>query len=349
MPLPNGVTLITCTGLRPEAIQICKSFIKRQSYTGPLQWIVVDDGEQSTTEELSLPGNIVTRIRPTPYWKEGQNTLPRNLAAAIPEVAYDKILFWEDDDWYAPNYVEFMDSYLQQFQIVGESYARYYHVPSRRFRILNNVRYSAMCQTGIRSEVLPILESICKHGQKEFIDTQLWEACLAKRKLVINNKPICVGIKGLPGRTGIGIGHRPDEGGWSFDRDFSTLRNWVGSDVEIYKKFVKGRSSMADDKSPQDTGLPFEVFHWKGQTRYKCPLSWDSGAPCAFDTFELNEMYKHLQEPHNRTGMTPRKVTKLPSSLLDADGNPITYGDGSPVTNTDGSPKEFADVAFKEE
>src|ERR1035441_2250038 len=97
----SGVTLITATGNRPKCLQLCQSFIARQTWKGPIQWIVVDDGDDPL--EIKFPGVLLTHIFPEPEWKPGQNTLARNLLAAIPEVFYDNVLFIEDDDWQSPN------------------------------------------------------------------------------------------------------------------------------------------------------------------------------------------------------------------------------------------------------
>ena len=40
----EGVTLLTPTGDRQIALSRCEFYMKRQSYSGPLQWLVADDG-----------------------------------------------------------------------------------------------------------------------------------------------------------------------------------------------------------------------------------------------------------------------------------------------------------------
>ena len=89
-----GVTIITATGCRPEALALCAHFVTRQDYDGPLQWIIVDDGERPSEIDLSRVSSTmtVTRLFPKPNWEPGENTLARNLLAAISEVKYDAIV-----------------------------------------------------------------------------------------------------------------------------------------------------------------------------------------------------------------------------------------------------------------
>ena len=38
------LTLLTATGARPEAWAICEQLMARQTYAGPVRWVIVDDG-----------------------------------------------------------------------------------------------------------------------------------------------------------------------------------------------------------------------------------------------------------------------------------------------------------------
>jgi hypothetical protein len=141
-----GVTLITCTGGRQKALALCTTFFVRQTWTGPLQWIIVNDVTDGP-RPFPVLGNVeahrypagqpidflMTNVGPTPPWQPGQNTLARNLLAAISEVRYDKVLFIEDDDWYAADFVVTMVDLLDRGHgIVGSPTSRYYHLPTRR-------------------------------------------------------------------------------------------------------------------------------------------------------------------------------------------------------------------------
>lgn len=242
--MPNyspGVTLITCTGDRPQAFELCRKYVERQTFEGRLQWLIVNDGTY-TNGYIDRPhwrnGQYATetRIFPEPRWQPGQNTLARNLLTAIPEVIYEKVLFVEDDDQISADYVSHMATLLDQASIVGDPNSLYYHLPSRRYRVMRNEGTASLCQTGIRSELLPHLAKVCQDGP-DFIDGRLWQ--MAQRRLLTAIGGV-VGIKGLPGRPGIGVGHRPDSrpAGWADDADLSKLREWVGEDIGLYREFL---------------------------------------------------------------------------------------------------------------
>jgi hypothetical protein len=246
----TGVSIITATGMRPEAFGLCAEFIRRQDYRGPLQWIVVDDGEIATRID-DLPANILfSHIYPEPKWKPGDNTLARNLLAAIPEVCYDFVAFCEDDDWYASDYLGQQVKYLQEgFKIVGEVPARYYHLPTRQYWRLGNRSHASLAQTVIHKDLLPLLREICEEPQSSFIDVRLWERAQGRR--AFHGGARSVGMKGLPGRAGIGVGHRPQSGvGWEPDPDLEILRDWIGQDLELYRTRFKALLTPRGYKTP---------------------------------------------------------------------------------------------------
>lgn len=220
-----SITLITCTGGRPEAFALCERWMAAQTFTGDVQWIVVDDcnpGTRLHQQEL---------IRPEPAWAPGQITLGRNLSAALSKVKHDKILFIEDDDYYGPGYVSEMARALDRSELVGEIAARYYNVEQRRYLEVGNVRHASLCQTGMRASLIPLFESVIDHGDgRGFFDLDLYRRYSSPHFLATRH---VVGMKGLPGRAGIGIGHRPRPG-WMPDHDLRILRYWIGADAEAY-------------------------------------------------------------------------------------------------------------------
>lgn len=225
----QGLSVITCTGDRPEAFDLCIKFVLRQTWRGPLQWIVVDDGVAPTNWRCipwSAERGMLARIYPRPSWSPGSNTLARNLLAAIPEVIYDRVLFVEDDDWYARTYFAAMAKALDgSCQIVGDPHSFYYHLPSRRYRTFDGVHCS-LAQTGIRAEMLPFLMEICERAEP-FIDVELWRQPWSR---YYERMGLVTGMKGLPGRPGIGIGHRPRGHEWIADPRLDALRARIGDD-----------------------------------------------------------------------------------------------------------------------
>jgi hypothetical protein len=159
---------------------------------------------------------------------------------ALKHVDADAILFIEDDDWYDPDYVKTMVSLLDAAPIAGICRARYYNVAQRRWKHLGNEKHASLSMTAITSTLFRRLSEACRqairHGDP-WIDLRLWGVFpsfepLKARKELFNIK-IAVGIKGMPGRGGIGKGHtgialKED------DPDGTKLREWIGSDAESY-------------------------------------------------------------------------------------------------------------------
>jgi hypothetical protein len=222
-----------------------------QDWQEPLQWIVVDDVEPRTA--LICPGDdatlrpaatCITTLHPLPSWKPGQNTLARNLLAAIERVAYQRVLFIEDDDFYPSDYVSSMCALLNEHDMAGCSRTHYYHFRTKRYRVMNHPGRSSLCHTGMVRAHLPTLAEICR-SNSPYIDVSLWDETREfSRKLL--DVPLMVGMKGLPGRPGIGIGHRPEasDRSWIPDPDMQQLREWIGKAVELYGGKAAARSAV---------------------------------------------------------------------------------------------------------
>lgn len=63
--------------------------------------------------------------------------------------------------------------------------------------------------------------------------------------------------------------------------------------------------------------VQIETFYWKGQLRYRCPLNWESGARCEFDTHDLVEMKKHIGTGHTRSAGLKTEIYPKDSSEKD--------------------------------
>jgi glycosyltransferase involved in cell wall biosynthesis len=229
------VTLITATGARPEAFTLCERWMRRQTYQGYIQWIVVDDGPEATVSSL---GQIV--MRPLPHWKPGRVTLPRNILEALPLAEAEKILFIEDDDYYAPGYVETMVARLELSDLVGELDSHYYHVGTRMWRNCKNRGHGSLFQVGIRRGLIPKLQAFCKEASY-FLDLGLFGAVRSRKLFPAST--LSLGMKGMPGRQGIGIGHNTVRSRlWNPDPDLTWLTERIGADVEFYKPYL-GRNN----------------------------------------------------------------------------------------------------------
>lgn len=224
------LTLLTATGARPQAWAICERLMAAQDYAGPVRWVIVDDGPDPQPVTFQRDGWTLEVIRPLPFWRHGDNTQARNLLAGLAVIGADeRVVIIEDDDWYAPDWLTHVSSELARAELVGETMARYYNVAKRIGRQLNNTAHASLCATAMRGRALALFRQVCRPGL-QFIDLDLWKRA-PSRHLFSGHR--VVGIKGMPGRGGIGMGHSDAFRGVN-DRDGALLWEWIGADAGLY-------------------------------------------------------------------------------------------------------------------
>jgi hypothetical protein len=251
---PPSVTLITPTGDRHEAFALCERWMSQQSYTGQIQWIVIDDGKRPTTPTMRQQ-----YLRKPPMH---QHSLCRNLRTAIPHAIGDLVFVIEDDDYYAPHYLSTMVGRLQHAELVGEFGAKYYYLRHRSWRHRHeSEKHASLCRTGMRRSVLPSLIDCCQ-GNHPSIDLRLWKSFTGSKLSWVDaegTQSLCVGMKGVDGRQS--RGWKPSHNA-VVDTDLQTLEKWVGDDAaEIYRsmiyrtrndgsRFPGGVSQISESSSP---------------------------------------------------------------------------------------------------
>ena len=224
------IYLICVTGGRPEAFGLLGGYINRQTYQGPATFLVVDDCDPATP----LPDSrfAVEVIRPSWRWQKGDNTQCQSMALALEQVGdNDTVLIIEDDDAYLQNHIEATLHELETVELTGEKVARYFNVYTRRHQTMSQSNHATLASTGVRGNALKLLREICDRPARS-IDINLWHEFHGSKRLTENAN--VVGIKGLPGRSGIGIGHRPAFGVPDTD---NTLQKWLGARAAAYDKF----------------------------------------------------------------------------------------------------------------
>ena len=195
-------------------------YVERQSIT-PDQWIVADDGLEPAT--LTLGQDHIVRERTV----EGGASLALNLLAALEAVRGDWIVIMEHDDWYAPDHIEASLSF--DAPATGCGIARYYNVRYQGYQVLRS-RGSSLCNTAFSSDLIPWMVKAAEDALKTgaiSVDRNFWRNAGGH----IHDRQTVVGIKGLPGRRGLGIGH--NAGGWKLDKG-EILREWIGDDAAHY-------------------------------------------------------------------------------------------------------------------
>ena len=238
------VTALTCTGDRHICIDLMAKWMGHQTRK-PDQWLVIDDGQVPFSPTMDC--DYVYR---SPQKSDPKLTLGVNLEFAIPYIKGDVILFCEDDEYYAPNYVEEMSTKIRGHEAVGLCRSKYYHLPTRTYHVHNTLGHASLAQTGIVRDYLPRLKDLLVGDS--FIDLRLWED-VSGQKVVVGSRRsfqrefplnrgrgflfddglncLYVGMKGMPGRKGIGAGHR---GVGLSDPYYDVLKRWIPKDYRVY-------------------------------------------------------------------------------------------------------------------
>jgi glycosyltransferase involved in cell wall biosynthesis len=225
------ISVITPTADQPLGMALAEQYMARQTVQ-PHEWIVADDGTQHARLTMRQ-----THLR-LPRRYDGGRSLASNILEALPEVTGDVILIWEHDDWYAPDHIETCLRTLKHHLATGSLGQRYYNVPLRLYASLTN-KGSALCNTALQSSAMDYLKDAALRVLDSGgigVDRLFWDSLPAGAGNVHHYNTV-VGIKGLPGRKGLGIGHRPRQGfsrRWRRDPDFSLLQAWVGADAARY-------------------------------------------------------------------------------------------------------------------
>ena len=231
------IVLITPTGGRQDQIDLCALYMNRQTYKGEVVWIIVDDCLPRTTIFTDNKNWTVIKVYPQPFWEPGQNSQGRNIAAGIDALKDFKdiegIFIIEDDDYYKPEYLERMMLRLKGFDIAGEKNTIYYNALFRRYVTNPNTAHSSLFQTAFSVNAIPILKSCYTH---RFIDCEFWKK--VSNKNLFNENNLAIGIKGLPGRVGIGMGHK-GQLNMKEDTNLSYLKSLIGQDYEYYERYYR--------------------------------------------------------------------------------------------------------------
>jgi hypothetical protein len=241
-PVGEGVTAITPTGDRPLAFALCQQWMKNQTLK-PSQWLVVDDGKTPL-----IPTSAMQYVRREPKSDDPQHTLILNLKAALPLIRGEKIIIIEDDEYYAPEYIAEMSRRLDHHELVGIMHAKYYHLPTGGYYKIGNTTHASLAETGFRRSFLPELETLWAGDTS--LDMRIWQKAGNRGHLFDDDSnSLYVGIKGLPGRAGIGAGHRPSLYHKKDTADRSVLKQWMPRDHGIYLDILGGKLTSENYRS----------------------------------------------------------------------------------------------------
>ena len=251
--MKEEISIITPTGDRYQTLRLLAFMLLNQTFRGVIQWIVVDDGEtdasaralQGVGESLLANRGVFTIHYKRIFRREdqGPKSLAANVMAGLGLATAPNILIMEDDDCYHQDYVFDMHRRLMAADVAGTIWQKYYHLPSMTYRIFLN-RGSALCATGFRSHLIGTIAEAaraCLLTGSKGIDAKFWglvSGCPSlKQDLFDPAVDLMIGMKGMPGRGGIGVGHRPKK--FLADPVGDTLRLWTGKWAESYLEMRK--------------------------------------------------------------------------------------------------------------
>lgn len=234
------IALITPTGARKDQFNLCTVWMQKQTYAGKVAWIIVDDAHPRTTDSVVQTfrdGWDIHKVYPTPTWN-GTNTQARNIAAGVQcmlnnykQSEIEGIFIIEDDDYYKPIYLERMMANFQNYSLIGEKNTIYYNVVYRRWVVNPNIAHASLFQTAFKVDAIRNLEVAFTN---KFIDSVLWS--ITPNKYLFREDDLAVGMKGMPGRGGIGAGHsRAFVMKEDFDMRF--LKQKIGEDAKYYEGY----------------------------------------------------------------------------------------------------------------
>jgi glycosyltransferase involved in cell wall biosynthesis len=250
-PVGEGVTAITPTGDRPLAFALCQQWMKNQTLK-PSQWIIVDDGKTPL-----IPTSAMQYVRREPRTDEPKPTLHLNLKTVLPLIKGNKIMIIEDDEYYAPDYIAEMSRQLDQHEIVGIMRAKYYHLPTGGYVQIWNTGHASLAETGFRNSFLPEFRELLNGDVNVFVDGLIWPKAGKRGYLFVDDdKPLYLGIKGLPGRNGIGMGHNPSMYRMQDTNKREMLKRWVPKDYQVYMDILSGKLTGENYHSYFPSDLP---------------------------------------------------------------------------------------------
>lgn len=233
-------TIITPTGNRQKSFNFLSRLIIRQTIQ-PKEWIVVDDGIPPTT---TYPISFLNYIHRDKKPNEVPHTICLNMLEAINQITTKYIFIFEDDDYYAEDYVENLLPLLDKYDIVGGRPTLHYNIQNRQYKYYDTGRLkTCLCRTAFNSTILPIFKEVCVENHP-CIDINLWKYAVERGyKGYIRNddKLQHIGFKGLQGRSGaIGMHARALVSNPTFtkDPDYKKLKELVGRDFDEYMRMI---------------------------------------------------------------------------------------------------------------
>lgn len=235
------IDIITPTGDRPLQFSFCWQWMAKQTFSGPVNWIIVDDSlEHYPTPKMPSNWNVI-HIKKEKDSSIKNSTQAVNIVYALDYLKYDNIVMVEDDDYYSPEWLEVCYEALKNHSLVGRDNIIFYNMFTRSYwdKSYKGFDTNAMAQTALRSSLVSNLKDACLLDMDPtgMVDHNLWRSVDSSDKILLSRGPVeyVVGIKGLPGRSGMSNKHRQKLA--NPDNNFQALKHIVGEEAfSIYMR-----------------------------------------------------------------------------------------------------------------
>lgn len=269
------VSLITCTGFRPEALAMCQKFLERQTFKGEMNWVIIRDDLIDTPIQSKRANLKIQNIKGPRLWDKTYNTHRGNMEAGLTLVKDSEYIFViEDDDYYAPDYVEKMLGLLRYVTVAGLSYTRYFHVKMPGWKVHPNNKHASLSQTAIRKPAASALMTSVNSGDLYF-DGVFWNSILEDNipHALLGNTGLSIGIKGMPGREGITPSHR-ELRDYLIDPTLTKLKEWIGEDYKLYLNYKAkyGKENETERPTKQEHVDGKKVTNTKRKNEVQAPV-----------------------------------------------------------------------------
>ena len=164
----------------------------------------------------------------------------------------DLVICWEDDDWYSPQYIEYIVSEWERNgkpDLIGIKNTTYYNITNQKYTLVNTRKTASMMCTAVTEKALAIIDP---SSTSIYLDQLIWTKM--KGILLTPEKIMCVGIKHGQGVCG-GCGHDPKWSGYdNQDEGFKYLSELIGA-TTFYSELIQ--KSKYEFKLIQHSANPF--------------------------------------------------------------------------------------------
>ena len=225
-----NLTVVTCTGGRPELFSLCRKWVLSQVMC-PTRWIVTTDFGDSPhapeAEVFKIPKGLMPDVRPA----------TRALAYALGQVDDGSdVVVMEDDDWYGPEYISTLMGTGKS--VAHQSKVSMFHLPTSRYRdddYDSPVEGTLFFRAGMKPAALNWLLKWTKKDRKPFPSFPV------EMNQVVQIKGVGYGLPGRPGQTIKHITENKKVKEMLPDDGHKKFRWLLGRDADDYLKLLGGK------------------------------------------------------------------------------------------------------------